>query len=96
MPLFNWDATHWSAVVSNRFWLYWAVTVPATAMVLILWRVWFKFDHWRMMKGEGPFWEDAKLWWLSRRKSKVVVESEDGRSLSTLSSYVSRQYEGDA
>lgn len=89
MPLFNWEANNWSSIVRDRFWMYWAVTVPSTAIVLILWRVWFKFDHWRMEKGEGSFWDDVRLWWKSRKPVPV----DDGRSISTTDSYGSRHYE---
>ncbi|PMD17120.1 hypothetical protein NA56DRAFT_544014, partial [Hyaloscypha hepaticicola] len=42
MPLFDWEAPTSSTVLKSRFWIYWAVTVPATAIVLVLWRMWFK------------------------------------------------------
>jgi hypothetical protein len=31
-----------SRVVSSWFWLYWAITVPLTIGILILWVIWFK------------------------------------------------------
>jgi hypothetical protein len=63
MPLFDWTAPSPSTVLKSRFWIYWAVTVPATAIVLVLWRMWFKFDHWRMLRAEGgSFWSDVRTW----------------------------------
>ena len=42
MPLFQWDAVGDSKVVSNRFWIYWAVTVPLTFLTLLFWLLWTK------------------------------------------------------
>ena len=38
MPLFAWDD---GITVSEHFWIYWTVTLPLTAAVLTLWRVWY-------------------------------------------------------
>jgi len=27
-------------IVSSRFWVYWAVTVPLTLLVLVIWAIW--------------------------------------------------------
>lgn len=37
MPLFEWDAVGDGMVVSNRNWIYWAVTVPLTFSTLLFW-----------------------------------------------------------
>ena len=42
MPLFEWDAVGDSKIVSNRFWIYWAVTVPLTFLTLLFWVLWTK------------------------------------------------------
>ena len=42
MPLFEWDAVGDSKVVSNRFWIYWAVTIPLTFLTLLFWVLWTK------------------------------------------------------
>lgn len=39
IPLFQWQAT---PVVSNRFWIYWAVTIPLTLVTLLVWYYWTK------------------------------------------------------
>jgi hypothetical protein len=79
MPLFNWDATSSSSVLDSRFWIYWAVTVPATFIVLLLWRMWFKFDEWRANHGEGnSFYRDAILWLRSGRRVSAAVDVESG------------------
>ena len=42
MPLFDWDAVGDGTVVSERFWVYWAVTVPLTVVTLVVWVFWTK------------------------------------------------------
>jgi heme/copper-type cytochrome/quinol oxidase subunit 2 len=34
MPFFNWNAASMADIPSDRFWLYWAVTAPLTAVVV--------------------------------------------------------------
>jgi cytochrome c oxidase assembly factor CtaG len=36
MPLFDWGAGAWGSIVSDRFWIYWAVTVPLTMIIGII------------------------------------------------------------
>lgn len=46
MPLFQWTE---SKVIQKSFWIYWAFTIPATALVFIVWNVltsWPKFCDW--------------------------------------------------
>jgi Mg2+ and Co2+ transporter CorA len=42
MPLLNWQAPKGTTVVSHRFWVYWAVTVPLTIGTILLWLAWFR------------------------------------------------------
>ena len=42
MPLFRWDAVDDGMVVSKRFWVYWAVTIPLTVLTLMVWVLWTK------------------------------------------------------
>jgi hypothetical protein len=44
MPLFNWDVDQSAPVVKERFWIYWAVTVPLTLTMLIIWLSWTQAD----------------------------------------------------
>ena len=44
MPLLDWQAPRGASVVSDRFWIYWAVTAPLTAAVLLLWSAWYFFS----------------------------------------------------
>ena len=40
MGMFDWQADSDAPVVSARFWVYWAVAVPLTLVVLALWGAW--------------------------------------------------------
>ena len=41
MPLFRWDAPlSKDGIVSRHFWIYWAVTVPLTIVVLVVGYLW--------------------------------------------------------
>jgi hypothetical protein len=42
IPLFNWRAVEGESLVDSRFWLYWAVTLPLTLVVIVIWGVWIK------------------------------------------------------
>jgi hypothetical protein len=37
MPLFNWDAENGSSVLTARFKYYWAVTIPLTFVLILIW-----------------------------------------------------------
>lgn len=43
MPLLDWRAPTGASIVSDRFWIYWVVTLPLTAAVLLLWSTWYLF-----------------------------------------------------
>ncbi|KAL8823311.1 MAG: hypothetical protein Q9191_005976 [Dirinaria sp. TL-2023a] len=40
MGMFDWQAPSGDSVLSSRFWVYWAVTIPLTLAVLSIWLVW--------------------------------------------------------
>ncbi len=42
MNMFDWQAQGDEKVLSGNFWVYWAVTLPVTAIVLAVWAVWSK------------------------------------------------------
>ncbi|KAH5281986.1 hypothetical protein HBI71_000230 [Parastagonospora nodorum] len=42
MDMFNWQAPQGASVVSSRFWIYWAITVPLTLLVFSIWTVWIR------------------------------------------------------
>ena len=41
MPLLDWHAPSGAPIALDRFWIYWAVTIPLTAAVLLLWSTWY-------------------------------------------------------
>ncbi len=41
MPLMQWQN---DAVLTSRFWIYWAVTIPLTCVVLLLWSIWIRWS----------------------------------------------------
>ena len=47
MPLFNWSADSGQDVLTNRFWVYWALTIPLTVVVMAIWWIWI---GWRERK----------------------------------------------
>ncbi|KAH7087012.1 hypothetical protein FB567DRAFT_629057 [Paraphoma chrysanthemicola] len=44
MDMFDWQASKGTSVISSRFWIYWAVTVPLTILVLSIW-FWHRAHH---------------------------------------------------
>lgn len=42
MPMFDWNAPP-NHSLSNRFWIYWAVTIPLTVVVIGVWFIWINF-----------------------------------------------------
>ena len=41
MPLFEWNAIG-DEIISKRFWVYWAVSIPLTCLTLVIWVLWTK------------------------------------------------------
>ena len=39
MPMFDWNAPV-DKTMSDRFWIYWAVTIPLTVVVVVCWIFW--------------------------------------------------------
>ena len=78
VPLFRWDAPPGQpVVVQDRFWYYWAVTVPLTVAVLLLWMAW---EH-LVQTLEGT----RKRLFLKRLRGKkggggADAERQDGRA----------------
>lgn len=40
------DFDHDSIQVSRLFWFYWAVTVPLTVVVVVIWQFWLRMRNW--------------------------------------------------
>lgn len=44
MDMFDWKQKRSEAVVSNRFWVYWAAALPLTAVTVLGWAAWWYFE----------------------------------------------------
>ena len=44
MNFFEFEAASKTVVVGNTFWVYWAITIPFTVLVVIVWNVWNLFE----------------------------------------------------
>jgi hypothetical protein len=66
MPLFNWTSP---PVINSSFWIYWVITIPATFLVLAIWRIWYRFDEWRVSQSDrNTMYRDVLLWMRPRKK----------------------------
>ncbi|KAE9376117.1 hypothetical protein N431DRAFT_333189, partial [Stipitochalara longipes BDJ] len=68
MPLFDWGSS--SSAGGHKLWIYWATTVPATILVLVVWRVWYVFDEWRQTNGANSTHKDLFSWVKARGAKK--------------------------
>ncbi|KAK6536837.1 hypothetical protein TWF281_001047 [Arthrobotrys megalospora] len=50
MPVLNWEAKSYSDVMTEKFWVYWAVTLPMTLLVVLAWVAWTKRQSWLSRK----------------------------------------------
>lgn len=67
MPLFNWNAGSGEPVLNRWFWVYWALTLPLTVVVMLCWYTWMQ---WRQRK-------DAENDRKARQSSGLVSESDE-------------------
>lgn len=44
VPSLDWEK---SEVIQTKFWLYWAFTIPTTALVFLVWAV---MNNWKMLR----------------------------------------------
>jgi hypothetical protein len=63
VPSLQWDKP---SIIGDRFWIYWAVTIPTTILVLV---VWFAISH------RDEIWERVS------QKSRKTGEKLDGEKL---------------
>lgn len=71
MSVFDWHAVGGNAVLSRRFWIYWAVVAPLTLVVLTAWLIWI-YRHKKREKKHAPELDLPSLSHTkeSRRKEK--------------------------
>jgi hypothetical protein len=82
MPLFDWDPPSPASVVNSRFWIYAVITMPTTTMVILIWRLWYRFEEWRQWNANGTgesFYKDGFIW-LKSGRPKQPKEAENDTS----------------
>jgi Mg2+ and Co2+ transporter CorA len=42
MPLFDWNAATIETILSQRFWMFWAVSAPLTVIICMIWGLWYQ------------------------------------------------------
>jgi hypothetical protein len=80
MPMFQWNDKQ-DQIISRQFWLYWAVVIPLTFTVLLIWMGWW---YWRSLRREfdnpksSPL-EDARDWLTTvlKKKPPIRVKRDD-------------------
>lgn len=51
MTMFDWTPEQPDKpTTSGKIWIYWAVTIPLTALVFTVWRLWWKIDDTKYQK----------------------------------------------
>lgn len=65
MNLFHLSPQERRIVVSESFWVYWAIAVPLTLFVMTIWLIWFrwsqKMENRRIDEEEAPFGKEKVL-----------------------------------
>jgi hypothetical protein len=65
MNLFEFSPQERGLVVSESFWLYWAIAVPLTLFVMVIWLIWFqwsqKMENRRIDEEAAPFGKEKVL-----------------------------------
>ena len=73
--------------VSEQFWIYWAVTIPVTVIIVGVWYVWEKRTEARYNK------EDADLEKGSEGMEKVIMATMRKRTMSKVSTWDTKKSE---
>lgn len=88
MSMFDWSAPAGQKVVSHRFWVYWAFTVPITVVLLVIGLIWwFVFvrvkDQAKEVHSEGsdasidpPHPPETPFQDFQRRRTERLAEKE--------------------
>ncbi|KAF3247957.1 hypothetical protein TWF192_006447 [Orbilia oligospora] len=73
MPVLNWEAKSYPEVTTDKFWVYWAVTLPMTLLVILTWIVWTKRQSWLNRKDH----EEGMKTYDEVDVEKAMMESKD-------------------
>lgn len=85
MTFFNFQDEN--ATVSEKFWIYWAVTVPITAIIVAVWYIWEKKREARYAR------EDLDLEKGSEAMEKVIMATMRKRTMSKASTWDTKKSE---
>jgi len=83
MPMFNWQADSGTAVVSPRFWVYWAITAPLTIAVVLVWFIWIAIKDARHKKEDL---EMARAYEFDDKNKEKDSEEESSKQESSSAS----------
>jgi hypothetical protein len=86
MTFFNFQNSEGPSV-SEQFWIYWAVTIPVTVIIVAIWYVWEKKREARYNK------EDTDLERGSEDMEKVIMATMRKRTLSKVSTWDTKKSE---
>lgn len=99
MPMFHWNDDQ-ASLVMRQFWIYWAVVIPLTVLVVLIWLGWW---YWRSVRREydedtSPL-QDFLCWFREKvnRRSATTKRQEHagGGSIGRLSGNEIQRYEED-
>lgn len=77
MGIFNWQGDGDSssggddAVVGYDFWVYWAITIPVTILILVLWRAWWVGQDRYFRKHLSKDLSEERYWTDDRRPREL-------------------------
>lgn len=80
MTFFNWQSNN-GQYVSEKFWMYWAITIPVTIVIVAIWFVW---ERWREAKYDK---EDEDLERGSENMEKEIMATMRKRTMSKVSTW---------
>lgn len=86
MTFFNWQSE--GAVLSSQFWIYWAITIPLTAVIVAAWHVWERKRESRYER------EDTDLERGSERMEAEIMATMRKRTMSKVNTWDSGQNKG--
>lgn len=74
-------------IVNPRIWVYFTFVSVTTVVLFIGWRLWFRFEKWRISHGRGKnIHYDLKSWFKNRMKQrdKNKEEAREKKKLKAL------------
>lgn len=78
MNMFIWDAPPGGRVVSHRFWIYWALTVPITLVIVVAFHVFV----WTYLEADHENEAETPFQGIKRRRTERLSEKQDAATAS--------------